>query len=340
MQSPPGTQDFTATFHVPADFPANGTAQVIVHFVTNNAGVFLGNVAMQLNSLFTPVGGLVTASLTSSVVTVNGVTNSFSAVTYNHYDAVFNLSQPIGPEDLALLDVTRASGDTFNGPVYLTSIEFRAVPPAPSVTLGNHSFNQAVNVPSVTSTPMSVSSGSSVYVALSVGAVQTVTSVTDNQAHTYTKAVSTSSGAIETEIWYTDNVSASASLTVTAAFTGSSSATIEAAEIQGTSHPSLDQTAGSTGHSLVAGATVSSSAVNEFALLSVVTANNGAESFTAVAPDLLIDASPVPAPGGQNVAGADLGETLTNASAYSLSANITGHASSPVDWAAAAVSIH
>jgi hypothetical protein len=45
-------------------------------------------------------------------------------------------------------------------------------------------------------------------------------------------------------------------------------------------------------------------------LLSVVTSNNGNQSFTVVPPDSVIDAIPVPAPPGQSIAGADLGEQL------------------------------
>jgi hypothetical protein len=208
-----------------------------------------------------------------------------------------------------------------------------------SVTLGNHGFTQNVNVSSITSSPLSVAAGSSVYVAISAGGAQTVTSVTDSEGHTYVKAASQANGSIDTEIWYVDGVTASGAFTVTTSLTGNTSVTMEVAEIQGAANPSLDGSGVNTGHSLLPGASATSTVNNGFGLLSVVTANNGAQSFTEVAPDFIIDTSPAPAPGGQNVAGADLGQYLGASGPNTLSANVTGHGASAVDWAAVAVSI-
>lgn len=207
------------------------------------------------------------------------------------------------------------------------------------LALGNHDFTQAENVPFIISNPLSVMAGSSVYVAISVANSHTVTRVTDSEGKTLTRAANASRGSIETEIWYVDGVSANSSYSVTATLSGNAHVTVEVAEIQGAGSPSVDGTGASTGHSLVAAATATSSGDNEFALLSVVTGNNGRQSFSAVSPDFVIDANPVPAPGGQNVAGADLGESLSAPGSYTLSANVTGHGTAPVDFAAVAVTI-
>src|SRR6202040_396305 len=111
-------------------------------------------------------------------------------------------------------------------------------------------FGQNVNVSSITSSPLSVGAGSSVYVAISAGSSRTVTSVTDSEGHTYVKAASQANGAIDTEIWYVVGVTASSAFTVTATFTGNTSATVEVAEIQGAANPSLDSSGVNTGHSL------------------------------------------------------------------------------------------
>jgi len=185
---------------------------------------------------------------------------------------------------------------------------------------------------------MSVVTGSSIYVAVSVGGSQTVTLVIDNEGNSYARATSAAVGSIDTEIWYTDNVAANANLVVTATFTGITDATIEAVEIQGAANPSLDISGTNTGHSLTASASAISTFANDYALLSVVTSNNGNQSFTAVPPDSVIDAIPVPAPPGQSIAGADLGEQLGAIGFYTLSANITGD-DNAVDWAAAVVTI-
>jgi hypothetical protein len=87
---------------------------------------------------------------------------------------------------------------------------------------------------------MSVAAGSSIYVAFSVGESQTVTTVIDNEGHSYARATSAAVGSIETEIWYFDGVTANANLIVTATFTGITDATIEAVEIQGAANPSPD----------------------------------------------------------------------------------------------------
>lgn len=205
--------------------------------------------------------------------------------------------------------------------------------------LGDHNFTQAQNVPFIMSSPLAVMANSSVYVAISVANSHTVTRVTDSAGNSLTKAAHASRGSIETEVWYIDGVNATSSYSVTAAFSGNAHATIEVAEIRGAGRPSFDGAGTGTGHSSVPTATVTSSGSNEFGLLSVATANNGSQSFSAVPPDFAIDASPVPAPGGQNIAGADLGESLSAAGSYTLSANVTGHGSASVDFAAVAVTI-
>jgi len=212
--------------------------------------------------------------------------------------------------------------------------------PTCGTTLGSHVFGQAVATFSVSAPAMSVATGSSIYVAFSVGGPQApiVILVIDNEGNSYARATSIPNGSIETEIWYTDNVAANANLIVTATFTGITNTTIEAVEIQGAANPSLDTIGTNTGHSLTASASAISTFANDYALLSVVTPNNGNQSFTAVPPDSVIDAIPVPAPSGQSIAGADLGEQLGAIGPYTLSANITG-ADTGVDWAAAVVTI-
>jgi hypothetical protein len=206
------------------------------------------------------------------------------------------------------------------------------------ISLGSHAFGQVVNNSSVSAPPMSVATASSIYVALSIGSSQTVISVVDNEGTSYARATSAAFGSIDTEIWYTDNVAANPNLIVTATLTGITNTTIEVVEIQGAANPSIDTIGTNTGHSLIASASATSTFNNDYALLSVVTPNNGNQSFTAVPPDSVIDAISVPAPPGQSIAGADLGEQLGAIGFYTLSANITGN-DNAVDWAAAVVTI-
>jgi hypothetical protein len=214
---------------------------------------------------------------------------------------------------------------------------------ASSIVVGGHSFNQVVNTNVIVSTPINVSLGSAVYVAIQVGNGQQVhlAGVTDSNGRTYTLAnkVLHPDNIIETEIWYINSSANTIGLTVTVDLTGNAGANIEVVELQGTAAASLGNIASNTGHSLIASTTGSTLTVGNFGLLSVVSTNNGNQSFAAAGSDFIIDRIPVPALGGQIVAGANLGEPFGSPGSYTMSANITG--SVPlVDWAAALVFVN
>ena len=212
--------------------------------------------------------------------------------------------------------------------------------------IASHNLTQANNVASLQSSALPITAGDSIYVAVQTGDAQTVKSVigvVDNNGAVYTQAGTTvANGSISTSIWYTDNSAGGGAVQVTASFTGNAHAVMEVAEITGAATPSLHVVSSplsGVGHSLVACSTVITTLDDTLGFMSVVTANNGNQSFTAVPPAVIIDAIAAPAPSGQNVAGADLAQMLFTAGAHTVCANVTGHDNSPVDYAALLVAI-
>src|SRR5207248_2205843 len=128
---------------------------------------------------------------------------------------------------------------------------------------------------------IAVAGGSSIYVSIQVSGSQTVSAVADSEGNVYTKAIGSTNGTLDIEIWYFDNVASSAGLIVTATLSGAANVAIEVAEIRGAANPSLDAAAGGSGHSLIGSATVTTTTVNDFGILSIATANNGNQSFSA-----------------------------------------------------------
>lgn len=130
MQAVGEPSAIVTVFHVPEDFVANtGSTQVIVHFVTarESSSILIGNVGLTLSALFTPVNDTVSVPLSAYVLTLTNIASTSSTTTYNHYDAVFPLDQPIDPQDFALLAVSRFTPETpiYAREIYLTSLEFR-----------------------------------------------------------------------------------------------------------------------------------------------------------------------------------------------------------------------
>jgi hypothetical protein len=195
------------------------------------------------------------------------------------------------------------------------------------LTIANHSISTAKNIATVTSTPIQVSSGSSIYICLSFGSSRTVLSITDNQTQSYALATRKSYGTLSTEIWYIDNVSASTSYMATATLSGTAHSTLSLVEILGADTPSLANIGTGTSGASASLITDSVSApVNSLCLLSVV----GDEIFSAVAPAFLLDTAL-----STSIAGSNVARKVGSAGIYSISATVANK----TDWAAASVSI-
>jgi len=229
-----------------------------------------------------------------------------------------------------------------NVPVNLLSNTNNKGEYVPQITLGNHSFNQStINTTSITSTPIEVLTGSACYVSIQLSDGCTITNLVDNQGNTLNQAAISNNGPISVGIWYIDNVLESPFYTVTAFINNEAKVNIEVVELRNTLSDdiSLSNIATNTGNGLLPTATISSSISNEFALLAVVTNNNGNQTFTSNNPDFIIDTIPTPASEGQIIAGANLGQHLGPAGAYTLTSNIVGSDFLAVDWAAVLVTI-
>lgn len=209
-----------------------------------------------------------------------------------------------------------------------------------AVSVGNTQYNDQRNVSTLTTTPISISAGSSIYVTVQVGGAQIVSGITDSLGNTFTKAVAQTNGSLDTEIWFVDNVASSPSYAVTVNTSGNASIAVEVLEIQNVQTPSLVSTAANIGHSLMPSVTISTSVTTNFALMGAVSANAGTQSFAAVPPDFLIDATRTDNPNNVNIAGADLGQFLTTTGSNTMRASVLNHGTSAVDWAAVGVEIH
>jgi hypothetical protein len=198
--------------------------------------------------------------------------------------------------------------------------------PASPPQLGNHSINQNVGVATITSTPISVSAGSSVYIAIQVGDSQTVTSVTDSQSNTFTGAANIQLNSIFNTIWYFDGVVADPSYTVTVNTTGTCSIQVEVAEFIGTATPSLDtsntRNSPSQPVTQILSITLSTIKNNDYGFLSCMSANNsGSDVFTEISSGTIIDVSAAPVvPSGVDVTGASLGLPFGIAGDYTMNA--------------------
>lgn len=214
--------------------------------------------------------------------------------------------------------------------------------PAPgnvnSIIIGNHSYVMGNTTTAFTSSPIIVSTGSSVYASIQVGRSATVSNVIDNEGNVYTKAISSVNGSIETEIWYIDNVIGSGYYTITAVLTSSANIIIEVVELKGTAIPSLNFTSSSMGTDIIASSTVTTNVFNEFGLLSIVAENIDGIYFSSVPPDFVIDGTSKLPVGPDSIAGADIGQFFFEPNTYTMSTRIFGGLG-PVNYAVAAVSI-
>lgn len=213
-------------------------------------------------------------------------------------------------------------------------------------SLGSHNLTMASNAVTLTSTPLTISGGSSIYLCIAVANAKTITAVTDNSGHTYTFVRRIAQSPITSEIWYTDGVigtgtSYSTNFKVTITASGACDLSLEVCEILGASNPSLESSAASTGTSstLVTLTGLTTSVPIAFGLMSVAGQNGGTVTFSAVAPSFIIDVTPAPPPiSSIQVSGASVGRNLTAPGTYTMSANILGTQNS-LKWAAVAVTI-
>lgn len=213
-------------------------------------------------------------------------------------------------------------------------------------SLGGHSLTMGSNTLTLTSTPITIAQGSSIYLCIAVANSKVTSTVTDNQGNTYTLAKRANNTPVTAEIWYTDSVlgtgtTASRNFKVTITTTGACDISLEVCEILGANNPSLGSTAGSSGksNSLVTLSGLTTTVASSFGLVSIAGENGGTVTFSAVSPSFLIDTSPAPPPiSSITVAGADLGRQLNGIATYSMSANIMGTSTS-LKWAAVGVSI-
>ena len=256
-------------------------------------------------------------------------------------------SKDVGARNLAQLCATMKFSALAGDKIQLanntnTTVMLKNVPTGGgNAVIRSHTFAQGVNVGTLTTLPIAVLAGSSIYMSDQVIGGPFVTAVNDSEGNAYIHAASSANGLIETGIWYTDNISASASFTVTITLTAPANVTMQVAEITGAAYPSLDTTGINAGTGLFGFASVVATNINDLGIMTIVTANNvtGTQSFAAIAPDFIIDASPVPAPAGQTLAGANLGQTFAITNTYTMSSAFTGNGITPIDWAAAIVSI-
>lgn len=213
-------------------------------------------------------------------------------------------------------------------------------------SLGSHNLTMASNTATLSSTPLTISGGSSIYLCIAVANSKTITAVTDNQGNTYTFVKRASQTPIASEIWYTDGVIGTGTTyttnfiaTITAS--GACDMSLEVCEILGASNPSLESSASSTGTSstLVTLSGLTTTVPLSFGLVSIAGQNGGAVTFTAVSPSFMIDATPAPPPiSSIQVSGASMGRQLNGVGTYSMSANIVGTQNS-LKWAAVGVAI-
>jgi hypothetical protein len=130
QSGPSANNAYNTVFNVPHDFVNSATQTlVIAHFYTHRSiPLETGSVVLQLMTQFTPLAGTILPPITTYTAIIASVTSSPSATSFNHYEAVFTLSEPITADDFALLSVSRvgrSASDTYPHSVFLTSVEFR-----------------------------------------------------------------------------------------------------------------------------------------------------------------------------------------------------------------------
>jgi hypothetical protein len=209
-----------------------------------------------------------------------------------------------------------------NTPGTITLSNQLSTPIAP--TLGNHSFSSITASTTITSTPITVLAGSSIYVAIQSNndsSVQFVSSLIDNQSNAFQRITNETNNPvgynIGEEIWFFDGVGASTSYTVTATFPGSTDITLQVAEFRNTGYTSSNPSwtaydynnSSEVNNDSTSNPNVFVGSPNTPSLIfgAAASANlSGTQTFQAVpGSTILIDASPVPAsPSGILVAGA------------------------------------
>jgi hypothetical protein len=115
-------------------------------------------------------------------------------------------------------------------------------------TIGSTTFFQLVNSQNGTTSGISITAGSSIYVFTSTGSAAggvSITSMTDSSGNTYTRGVHAFSGECGSEVWYTDGtvgvgVAASGSLKVTAGLSSKATFCLNVVEIKGAANPSYN----------------------------------------------------------------------------------------------------
>jgi hypothetical protein len=211
-------------------------------------------------------------------------------------------------------------------------------------TLGSTNLTMIAASVTLSSTPLSISNGSSIYLCIAVGSSRQINAVSDNQGNTYVFVRRSTRAPITSEIWYTDAVIgvgtlASSNFIVTITASGSCDMSLKVCEIIGASNPSIGTSVGSTGTS---SSSITLSGINTtvpvaFGLLSIASQNTGSVTFTAISPSFIIRATPAPSPiSPAQIADSSVGRQFTATGNYSMGVNIVGTSSS-LRWAAVAV---
>lgn len=120
--------EYSLTFSVPKDAVRRcQNAKVFVHLISDNTNTPGDRFSIRFSSLFTRANGVISIEDLNTVNRNNIlVKDSPGSQQYNHYVLEFELEDIIKAEDFALLSIARIPAtDDFQGPVAITSIEFR-----------------------------------------------------------------------------------------------------------------------------------------------------------------------------------------------------------------------
>ena len=307
----------------------DGVSTLILPSTGNYSALYtvLGQSSVQINTLSFRLGTTPTNSSTISIIPGS------QSLTYGS-----NTGQVLLTGQAAWSGTAGDKIELFNNTNSIVTLNNQTNPPVPIVA--NHSVAQLVNTQTITSTPITVLAGSSIYVAIQISNSSTLTTVftvTDNQSHSYSKANSTTNGSFQNiEIWYFDGVTASFSYTVTANVSNAGSQIgIQVVEIRGASSPSLAATG--SAHAATANTLVSVNLTtvinNNLGFMALISPNNTNQSAIASNGSILIDETT--SSSSIAVYGANFQQNLGVANTYTMTATL-------VDadmWAAAMVGI-
>jgi hypothetical protein len=225
-----------------------------------------------------------------------------------------------------------------------TPLTLTALNQAP-IKLGNHSCTISTSYAiTLTSAPIRVSTGSSIYVSVNLGCDwNKLLSLSDNDNHIYTYVGRNCSKFGSVQMWYVDNVKQNSSLTITVVLCEREyHIAIEVVEIQNTANPSLDEFTTKSGNNLIIQEKINTTIANSFGLLSLYTVKGKNSNFITVLPNSIIDTFSIPTSRkrflyGYIIDGASSHKHFDLVGSHTMDIDIMND--EPIEWAAIIVSI-